>query len=142
MFNKKLMLLLFLVPNNLKMQISYDYEEINDKNGKPLYNILGYDERFNNTISDNDILKLQEIKTNLIRKELLDILEKEDISMLVKLYIIEKYFIDEQNIFKNTIKPYDLTCGNLIHNYFDIWEKEELYCKDSHNSQDFNNTIL
>ena len=110
MFNSKIWAFLLLVPYNHKIHLIYDYEESN-------YNIkknLGNDERFNTAIQDINIDKLNEIKSNMVKKDLIELLNNSNTNVHNKLYIIEKYMLNDD---KNSIRSYDLTAGNLFRDF-------------------------
>ena len=112
MFNAKIMTFLFLVNYTHKMQLSYNYEETSPH----VKNISGNDERFN--IANNDSVnmdKLSEISANILKKDLLEILNNSNTNIYNKLYIIEKYMLNSEN----HIKSYNLTAGNLFRDFYD-----------------------
>jgi hypothetical protein len=112
MLNSKILAFLFVVPYNNKIELVYNYEE-------STYNIKknsGNDERFNTTIQDINIEKLRVINSNIIKKDLLELLNNSNTNIYNKLYIIEKYMLNHE---KNSIRSYDLTAGNLFREFYD-----------------------
>jgi len=114
MFNSKIMSLLLLVPYNLKTIMLYNEKEM--RYSKRL--VAGNDERFNKT-NDNDINLLKKIKTHIINKEILDVLNSDTTSIQNKLNVIDFYLKDSN--FSNSgnvrITGFDLTAGNLFREF-------------------------
>ena len=114
MFNSKIMSLLLLVPYNLKTIMLYNEKEM--RYSKRL--VAGNDERFNKT-NDNDINLLKKIKTHIINKEILDVLNSDTTSIQNKLNVIDFYLKDSN--FSNSgnvrITWFDLTAGNLFREF-------------------------
>jgi hypothetical protein len=114
MFNSKIMSLLLLVPYNLKMSLLYNEED-------PQYSkrvLAGKDERFNNTNADDPSL-LGKIKTHILKKDILDILNNTDTSIQNKLDVIDFYLKDSNFSAKNNarIAGFDITAGNLFREF-------------------------
>lgn len=72
-------------------------EKKNDKN----YNITGIDGRFNNTINENDTYRLLLLHR---KKQLLDLLEDDKVSIFQKIEIVKD----------NSIQPFNLFAGGLF----------------------------
>ena len=108
------MSLLLLVPYNLKTIMLYNEKEM--RYSKRL--VAGNDERFNKT-NDNDINLLKKIKTHIINKEILDVLNSDTTSIQNKLNVIDFYLKDSN--FSNSgnvrITGFDLTAGNLFREF-------------------------
>lgn len=114
MFNTKLFSFLLLVPYNLKTIILYNEKEM--RYSKRL--VAGNDERFNNT-NDIDINLLKKIKTHIVNKEILDVLNSDTISTQNKLNIID-FYVKDSNFStsgNNRIAGIDLTGGNLFNEF-------------------------
>ena len=80
--------------------------------------VAGNDERFNNT-NDIDINLLKKIKTHIVNKEILDVLNTDTISIQNKLNIIDFYLKDYNfsTSGNNRIAGIDLTGGNLFNEF-------------------------
>ena len=112
MLNSKIWAFLFVVPYNHKIQLTYNYEETSHYNKT----ISGNDERFNITNQDINADKLIEINSNIRKKDLLELINNSNTNIYNKLYIIEKYMLNDD---KNSIRSYDLTAGNLFKDFYD-----------------------
>ena len=114
MFNTKLFSFLLLVPYNLKTIMLYNEKEM--RYSKRL--VAGNDERFNKT-NDIDINLLKKIKTHIVNKEILDVLNTDTISIQNKLNIIDFYLKDYNfsTSGNNRIVGIDLTGGNLFNEF-------------------------
>ena len=115
MINSKLISLLLLVPYNLKTIIVYNEED-------PQYSkrIAGRDERYNTTNS-NDTSLLNKIKTHIVNKEIVEILNSDTTSIQHKLNIID-FYLKDGNFSSNSntrIAGFDLTAGNLFRDFND-----------------------
>jgi len=113
MINSKLISLLLLVPYNLKTIIVYNEED-------PQYSkrIAGRDERYNTTNS-NDTSLLNKIKTHIVNKEIVEILNSDTTSIQHKLNIID-FYLKDGNFSSNSntrIAGFDLTAGNLFRDF-------------------------
>jgi len=113
MINAKLITFLLLVPYNLKMTVLYNEEELRHSK-----RIAGRDERYNTT-NDNDTSLLYKIKTHIVNKEILEILNNGDTSVQNKLNIVDFYLKDRNfSSSSNTkVAGYDLTAGNLFRDF-------------------------
>lgn len=114
MFNTKLFSIFLLVPYNLKTIMLYNEKEM--RYSKRL--VAGNDERFNKT-NDIDINLLKKIKTHIVNKEILDVLNSDTISIQNKLNIIDFYLKDYNfsTSGNNRIAGIDLTGGNLFNEF-------------------------
>lgn len=114
MFNTKLFSIFLLVPYNLKTIMLYNEKEM--RYSKRL--VAGNDERFNKT-NDIDINLLKKIKTHIVNKEILDVLNTDTISIQNKLNIIDFYLKDYNfsTSGNNRIAVIDLTGGNLFNEF-------------------------
>lgn len=113
MINSRLISLLLLVPYNLKMTVLYNEEEFRYSK-----RIAGRDERYNNTNDDDPIL-LNKIKTHMINKNLLDLLNNNQTSLQSKIGLIDFYLKDSNfsSSSNNRIAGIDLTGGNLFNEF-------------------------
>lgn len=113
MINSKLISLLLLVPYNLKTIIVYNEED-------PQYSkrIAGRDERYNTTNS-NDTSLLNKIKTHIVNKEIIEVLNSNATSIQNKINIIDFYLKDGNfSSSSNTrVSGFDLTAGNLFRDF-------------------------
>ena len=115
MINSRLISFLLLVPYNLKMTVLYNEEEVRYSK-----RIAGRDERYNTTNS-NDTSLLNKIKTHVVNKEIVEILNSDTTSIQHKLNIIDFYLKDRNfSSSGNTrIAGYDLSAGNLFRDFND-----------------------
>lgn len=113
MINSKLISLLLLVPYNLKMTVLYNEEELRYSK-----RIAGRDERYNTTNS-NDTSLLNKIKTHIVNKEILDLLNNNQTSLQSKIGLIDFYLKDSNfsSSSNNRIAGIDLTGGNLFNEF-------------------------
>jgi hypothetical protein len=122
MINAKLITFLLLVPYNLKMTVLYNEEELRHSK-----RIAGRDERYNTT-NDNDTSLLNKIKTHIVNKEILEILNS-DTSVQHKLNIVDFYLKDGNfSSSRNTrVAGYDLSAGNLFRDFNHVENITELF---------------
>lgn len=116
MINTKLLSLLLLVPYNLKMNSLYNEEE---QSYHPRSRVIaGNDDRYNNT-NDNDPSLLNKIKTHMVNKNLLDLLNNNQTSLQSKIGLIDFYLKDSNfsSSSNNRIAGIDLTGGNLFNEF-------------------------
>lgn len=116
MINTKLLSLLLLVPYNLKMKSLYNEEE---QSYHPHTRVVaGNDDRYNNT-NDNDPSLLNKIKTHMVNKNLLDLLNNNQSSLQSKIGLIDFYLKDSNfsSSRNNRIAGIDLTGGNLFNEF-------------------------
>ena len=113
MINAKLISLLLLVPYNLKMTVLYNEEELRYSKRR-----AGRDERYNTT-NNNETNLLNKIKTHIVNKEILEILNNGDTSVQHKLNIIDFYLKDcnFSNSSNTRVAGYDLSAGNLFRDF-------------------------
>jgi hypothetical protein len=113
MINSRLISLLLLVPYNLKMTVLYNEEELRHSKRR-----AGRDERYNAT-NDNDTSLLNKIKTHVVNKEIVEILNNGETSVQHKLNIIDFYLKDRNfSSSSNTrVAGYDLSAGNLFRDF-------------------------
>jgi hypothetical protein len=112
MGNIKILSLLFLASSNtLNKFLSSESESIYIK----FKNIIsGNDERYNEYLN---VTLLNNIRRNIINKNILQELENDSIDIHKKLNIIEKYTEIYAN--QNRITEFNLFTGNLMNNFYD-----------------------
>ena len=122
MINTKLITFLLLVPYNLKMTVLYNEEELRHSK-----RIAGRDERYNTT-NNNDTSLLNKIKTHIVNKEILEILNS-DTSVQHKLNIVDFYLKDQNfSSSRNTrVAGYDLSAGNLFRDFNHVENITEVF---------------
>jgi hypothetical protein len=94
------------------MTVLYNEEELRHSK-----RVAGRDERYNTTNS-NDTSLLNKIKTHIVNKEILEILNSET-SVQHKLNIIDFYLKDRNfsNSTNSRVAGYDLSAGNLFRDF-------------------------
>ena len=122
MINAKLITFLLLVPYNLKMTVLYNEEELRYSKRR-----AGRDERYNTT-NNNETNLLNKIKTHIVNKEILEILNS-DTSVQHKLNIVDFYLKDRNfSSSSNTrVAGYDLSAGNLFRDFNPLENITELF---------------
>lgn len=123
MINSKLISLLLLVPYNLKMTVLYNEEELRYSK-----RIAGRDERYNTTNS-NETSLLNKIKTHVVNKEIVEILNSDTTSIQHKLNIIDFYLKDRNfsSIGNTRVAGYDLSAGNLFRDFNPLEKTTEVF---------------
>jgi hypothetical protein len=115
MGNTKILSLLWLAStNNLNNFLSSDSDSIYIKLKNINSGNSGKDERYNEYLN---VTLLNNIRRNIINKNIVQELENDSINIHKKLNIIEKYTEIYEN--QNRINGFNLFAGNLVNDFYD-----------------------